>query len=223
MTVKKFRNGSSNSHLARASFVAVLTVLILIVPRTGFGAAHSWDITEVFSNADGTVQFVELQEQFGSPSELGMPGQFLMSNAHMFTIGGSTPFPTANKHYLIATAAFAALPGAPTPDVIIAPGFVPFINTAGDSIQYVPYDTVSFIAGELPTDGVNSLFDDGSTGVNSPTNYAGETGSVNGPPPPPSPTPVPGIGLVGGSVIAGLLALAGITAAKGRRSESNQV
>ena len=34
-------------------------------------------------------------------------------------------------------------------------------------------------AGQLPTDGVNSLSPDLTTGPNSPTNYAGETGSVD--------------------------------------------
>lgn len=191
--------------------VGSLAWVILLGASAANAASHSWDITEIFSNADGTIQFVELQEQFGSPTELGMPNQFIQSDAHIFRIGGSAPFPTANKFYLIATAAFAALPGAPTPDVIIDPGFLPFVNIAGDSIYYVPYDTVTFTSGQLPTDGVNSLFRDLTTGVNSPTNYAGETGSVGGPPPPFAPA----LGLVGSAVMVALMLGGGFLVLRG--------
>ena len=32
-------------------------------------ASHSWDIVEVFSNSDGTIQFIELRECCGMPNE----------------------------------------------------------------------------------------------------------------------------------------------------------
>ncbi len=41
---------------------------------------------------------------------------------------------------------------------------------------------LSCVATPLPTDGALSLNSDGTTGVNSPTNFAGEMGSVNAPP-----------------------------------------
>lgn len=42
-----------------------------------------------------------------------------------------------------------------------------------------PGATLAFSAGQLPLDGVLSLNHDHTTGVNSPTNWAGQSGSVS--------------------------------------------
>jgi hypothetical protein len=104
--------------------------------------------------------------------------------------GRRFPFPdeligsTANKYLLLATAAFAALPGAPTPDYLIPSGF---FAMNGDTLRYSPsagYDTFTFGPGELPTDGMRCIqltdfnTDAFVTGLNSPTNYAGQSGQV---------------------------------------------
>jgi hypothetical protein len=75
---------------------------------------------------------------------------------------------------LLGTAAFAALPGAPTPDHIIAANS---FNKNGDTVRYHVYDAFTF--GAVPTDCVNSMNDGGIVSVNSPTNYAGQAGSVD--------------------------------------------
>jgi hypothetical protein len=104
----------------------------------------------------------------------------MISNAESFTISGDPiSAPTNNKFYLIATQSFAGLPGAPTPDAIIPAGAIPFVNVSGDTITYDPWDSLTFGMGQLPTDGINSLNGDLTTGVNSPTNYAGDSGSVD--------------------------------------------
>src|SRR6185503_4771795 len=81
---------------------------------------------------------------------------------------------TENRHVLVATAAFAAIPGAPAPDYIIPAGF---LDHLGDTVTYAatPH-AVSF--GALPTDGLKSIDAAGVQATNSPTNYAGATGSV---------------------------------------------
>lgn len=141
--------------------------------------SHTWDITEVFSNADGTIQFVELRECCGGTNETGLPGHTLSSGSKSFSIPGpALTAPTSNKYFLIATAAFASLPGAPTPDRIIPAGSLPFFfSTSGDTVSYVPWDSWTF--GAVPTDGVNSLQRSGAVGPNTPTNYAGVTGTVH--------------------------------------------
>ena len=100
----------------------------------------------------------------GTPNETGLPGQTLSSNANNLVIPGPplTP-PTTNMTYLLGTAAFAALPGAPTPDAILPDNF---FSTGGDTITYGVWDSFTFGAGVLPTDGINSLNRDLSTGVN---------------------------------------------------------
>lgn len=81
---------------------------------------------------------------------------------------------------LIATQGFADL-GVVTPDFIVPSGFL-FVD--GGTLNFagvdgdVNYYTVAYTV--LPTDGTMSWNIDGSTGVNSPTNFAGSTGTVQG-------------------------------------------
>ena len=163
-------------------------VLTTFGSGTALAGSHTWDINEVFTDATGNIQFIELVEANGTPNETGVAGRTLSSNTQSFVIPGSPLVsPTSNKFFLIATAAFAALPGAPTPDALIPAGSIPFFSAAaGDTIQYQPWDTFAFGAGVVPTDGVNSLNRNLTTGANSPTNYAGATGSVNASPAVPS-------------------------------------
>jgi hypothetical protein len=166
--------------------------------------SHTWDVNEVFSDSTGQVQFVELVEANGTPGETGVPGHTMTSNSKSFTIvGAPLAPPTSNKFYLIATAAFAALPGAPTPDAIIPPAALPFFfSTSGDTVTYVPWDALAF--GAVPTDGTTSLNGDLTTGLNSPTNYAGVSGSVDA-----SPAEVPMLSEQGLLVLGLLLAAIG--------------
>lgn len=147
---------------------------------------HLYDITEVYSNADGTIQFVEMSSTFNS--------QHLFSG-HTMTAASNPavpyPFPnnlpsslTANTSLLIATARFAALPGAITPDYVMPDNF--FVPNA-DSVTLDGgfFGAFTWTVGQLSTDGVMSLnrsIGGGSTvteAVNSPTNFAGQTGSID--------------------------------------------
>ena len=154
--------------------------VLLAAGTPAFAASHSWDIVELFSNAAGTIQFIELQEVAGMMNEINLAGKWVrsVSTGNQFDFPGNLPCTgcTADKYLLLATAGFAALPGAPTPDYIIIDGF---LATDGDTIQYWLYDQFPFTAGQLPTDGYNSLNRDLTTGPNTPTNFAGETGTVN--------------------------------------------
>ena len=169
----------------RARQRTCLTVAVygwgVLFTGSAWATSHTWDVNELFSSADGTIQFIELYEPLGASMEVAAPGHTIVTNAKAFTMHGPLLIPpTTNKYLLIATQAFADLPNAPTPDYIITAGDLPFFfSVTGDSVSYEPWDTLTFGAGELPTDGIRSLTFDGTTGVNSPTNYAGETGSVD--------------------------------------------
>ena len=182
----------------------VLSATLLGAAGTAHAGAHTWDVNEVFSNADRTIQFVELVEAGGGPGELGVPSQTISSLTKSFTIGGGplSP-PTSNKFFLIATAAFAALPGAPAPDAIIPVGSIPFFATTGDTVSYGPYDSLVFLA--VPTNGHLSLKRDLTTGLNSPTNYAGVSHAVDAS----GPAPVPALNTLGMALVAGLLLVGG--------------
>jgi hypothetical protein len=181
-----------------------LAVALGLPPAPAHAGSHTWDVNEVFSDSTGQVQFIELVEANGTPGETGVPGHTMTSNSKSFTIvGAPLAPPTSNKFYLIATAAFAALPGAPTPDAIIPPAALPFFfSTSGDTVTYVPWDALAF--GAVPTDGTTSLNGDLTTGLNSPTNYAGVSGSVDA-----SPAEVPMLSEQGLLVLGLLLAAIG--------------
>lgn len=140
---------------------------------------HLWQIDQVFSSADGKVQFIELHDP--SNGEDLLSGHFIKSNEHTFTFPSNlSTDATSNKHFLIGTTSYAALPGAAAPDYVVPDNF---FNPAGDAFDYADVDTFSFTAGQLPTDGVKSLFRDVSSGAvstatNSETNLAGQTASV---------------------------------------------
>lgn len=179
------------------SVTLFLLAACLLASPCAFGGAHTWDVNELFTNADGTIQFVELREANGTAGETGVNGQGLRSlgfPANTVTMLHAIASPTSNKFLLGGTAAFAALPGAPPLDFTIPNGF---LSLAGpERVHYGPgnpatqptlYDQLLYPAGGIPLDGLMSYNDGGIIALNSPTNYAGTSGSVNANPPPQPP------------------------------------
>ena len=171
---------------------------------------HLWEITEIFSNADGSIQFVEFfTEDAGQQVLAGHNLETYRQDVlrAQFTLPASIPLPpggtTANRHFVIATPGFLAVSGI-VPDYEIPVGFLePGII---DKVALVGADDMNFAATESPTDGVNSLNDPGGgdpvfAAVATPTNFAGNTGTI---------VPEPAAGL------AGLVALACMAALKRR-------
>jgi len=165
-------------NIFRCSAVTVLSAIL--GAAEAHAASHLWRFNEIFSNADGTIQFVELKECCGATNETFIAGKWVKSDAtaaqYNFPVD-LTP-PTSNKYLLLATSGFAALPGAPTPDFIMQNNF---LGMNGDTLRYWLYGdaTMTYGPGALPTNGILSLSIGGGTAVNSPTNYAGQSGSVN--------------------------------------------
>ena len=137
-----------------------------------------WTITEVYTNADGTIQFIELFTIYnGQELTAGHTIESIddASNKNTFIFLTNTPAPTAGHHLLLATAGFAGLVGAPLPDFELADGFL-----------WDPIGTVNFVGAvgfvsytNIPTDGVTSLhYPGGTSAPNSPTNYAGLEGHI---------------------------------------------
>ena len=159
-------------------------LLAVVVPPVDAGA-HTWDVNEIFVNADGTIWFIELTN-LGGPAERGVGGHAVISlgTTMSFSIcitpeDGScnidSQADTTGKSLLFANQAFADLPGAPDPDQIVAGNA--FFNIPADTIRYDPYDDLTYTS-PLPTDGINSL-NEGGVAANSPTNFAGVTGQVD--------------------------------------------
>ena len=181
---------------------------------TAHATFHSWEISELYSNADGSIQFIELFESKGdNDSHLlfsdNPPAQLSSTDGsitHLMTFPNDLPSNlTASRFFLIATAGFQGLAGAVTPDYIMSDGF---LFPGGGTVDF-GLGVSEIIHGVLPTDGFSSLtvdFNTGEiiTGTNTPTNFAGATGSIDAS----AVVPVPaaiwlfGSGLVGVVVVA---------------------
>ena len=163
-----------------AAFVIASLVAGSFTSRPEPPASHLWVINELFSDPGGTVQFIEMWECCGSAFETHLTGKSVFSDAtgNSYTFSSDVVGNTAHRYLLLGTATFAALPGAPTPDAIIPDQF---FSINGDTIRWhvYPNATLTFGPGVLPVNGLLSLNKDGTTGVNTPTNFAGQTGTVN--------------------------------------------
>ncbi|HZL34134.1 MAG TPA: PEP-CTERM sorting domain-containing protein [Tepidisphaeraceae bacterium] len=151
------------------------------LPSIARATFHEWRIDELYSNASGTVQFIELQQpSFEFDDERFVGSQILAESAlgHSFTFPSNLPgVPVADQNFLVATPGFASLPGAPTPDYVLPSNN--WFSTAGDTLNYASgIDTLSFTGSQLPTDGINSINRAWGTtplitGRETPTNFAG--------------------------------------------------
>jgi hypothetical protein len=169
----------------------LLSVLLLAFSGSAHATFHLWYITELFSNADGTIQFIELKA-LASGQEF-VSGHTITSSSgtttRSFTFPSNLPGDTASmdggdpyygggmttyKSMLIGTQGFAGL-GIVKPDFVVPNGFL--FTTDGRVNFGEGADSLTY--GSLPTDGSHSLYRDGATNVNTPMNFAGESGTVS--------------------------------------------
>lgn len=141
---------------------------------------HTYVINEIYSNPEGTIQFVELREASGLSGQDLFAGLTLTSSGggsqQTYTFGRNLPSSsTANTSVLIATQGFADM-GLLTPDYIVPNGFLP---QPSGSVNFANIDQVSYTA--LPGDGTTSINRNGVPQTNSPRNFAGATATVPGP------------------------------------------
>jgi serralysin len=179
------RLGELSMHF-RARVAVAAVVWVGLGASTARATFHLWKIDEVYSNAGGSVQFVEFQQpSFMVDDERFLNGITLTDSAlgHSFTFPANLPSePQPNSHFLVVTPGYAALAGVPAPDYVLPAN--DFFSTSGDTLTYASgVDTLSFTGSQLPTDGTNSLnraygASTFTSDRNSPTNFAGQTGSV---------------------------------------------
>jgi len=137
---------------------------------------HNYRLNELYSNADGSIQFIELA--VGNVNgESFWQGQTITatqgSTTHTYTFPndlGSAA--TANRSVLVATQGFANL-GLVAPDFIVP---AQFLFTNGGTVNFAGVSSVAYAS--LPTDGSHSLNANNTTGINSPTNFLGLAGTV---------------------------------------------
>jgi hypothetical protein len=134
---------------------------------------HLWRMTEIYSSADGTVQFLELHspadgENLATGNTLVVTGDGAMRT---YTFPSDLFGRTRNKYMLVATEGFAALGGI-QPDYVVPNGFLP---ARGGLVNFANFD--AWQVGALPADG-QSLNRLGNAGPPTPRNFADQVGSV---------------------------------------------
>ncbi|HTP45646.1 MAG TPA: hypothetical protein VMQ50_01820 [Casimicrobiaceae bacterium] len=149
----------------------------LLLTAATAAAFQTFRIEEIYSNGDGTVQYVVLHESSGADGQ-----QFLGGHTLVVTYGAVTKtftFPsdlpsasTANTRVLIATAGFASL-GLVTPDYVIPAQFLPGY---GGTLNYAGVDQVAF--GPLPSDGFHAIDRNGTSKANLATNFGGQSAAA---------------------------------------------
>jgi hypothetical protein len=154
-----------------------LAVALFAVASLAHGGFHFFRIHQIFSNADGSVQFVVLRECCGRNGEHRFDGQMLVATSsgieRTFVFPSSLPSSaTANKFVLIATQGFADL-NLVVPDFVIPAGFIP---VGGGTLNFAGASAVTY--GPLPTDGVTAITAAGTPTPNVAANFGGQTGSV---------------------------------------------
>jgi hypothetical protein len=161
---------------------AALFVILSTAASSSNAAVHFWEITEVYSNADGSVQFIEMFDPLNGENYVA--GSQLIFDADgvitTYTFPDNIPLniPTGQNNLLIATQGFEAVAGV-TPDFERAAGmfFNPnfsdlTVTFTGSFSELVALDDV------FPTDGVHSWTQNGSA-INSPRNIHDQEGFVD--------------------------------------------
>ena len=149
--------------------------------------SHLWRFSEFYSSPDKQIQFIEMQEIGGSDSETAIHNHWYATDSfnqsHSQLLGSPLPFGTANKKFLVGSESYAALPGVPAPDYVVPDGI---IEPSGDTIVWWFYQTLTIPSETMPSNGTISLhvIDPANPGLgfitalNSPINFAGETGTI---------------------------------------------
>jgi len=154
-------------------------LLVALAASDAYAIFHLWRVDQIFSNADGAVQFIVMFEPDVVQGENQWADQYIKTSGpggtQTYVFGYNLPKPaTARKRVLIATQGFAAL-GIITPDYVVPNNFIPI---GGGSVNFADVDVVTFSA--LPTDGTSAISRFGAVVPNLATNFAGETASVGG-------------------------------------------
>lgn len=171
---------------ARRTSLSAFAAALALWAGPADAASHLWRFSEFYSSPDRRVQFIEMQEIGGSQNETNIDGHWYATNSynqdHSQLLGSDLPFGTANKKFLVGTQSYAALSGVPAPDYVLPDGF---LEPNGDTVVWWFYQTMTIPPGVMPSDGRLSIHVDQPAmptgfvvGLNSPTNFAGDTGTV---------------------------------------------
>jgi hypothetical protein len=159
-----------------ARWLRLSALCIAVAAMPAQASFHLFRIEQVFSNSDGSAQYVVMRETSGANGENFWQGQAL-STTNAAGVQKRFPFPanlpssnTAGRSVLIATAAFGTLTGV-VPDYTIPERFIP---VDGGSLDYAS-GTDHIALPVLPLDGVTAVDRNGTAVPALPRNFANVT------------------------------------------------
>ena len=153
------------------SCLYLLICFSLLTLNTGRASFHDWDINEVYSNADGSVQFIELFTS-SNGQEFLSGHKITSTGAPDFIFPSNSPSPTGGHHLLIATGDINGV----APDYIIPANF---LTTGPGTVNFVGADLLSYSF--LPINGFSSIDGNGDIFASAtPTNFSGSTTTLTG-------------------------------------------
>ena len=123
----------------------LLGMVFALIANAAWATFRTYQIQEIFSNADGSIQYVVLHEALGFSGQQFLVGHAFfatptMSMTQQFAFPNDLPSNnTAGTHVLIATQGFAAL-GIVKPDYVVPNGFIPLAGM----INYAMVDQVTY-------------------------------------------------------------------------------
>jgi hypothetical protein len=165
--------------------VALLAAAATVAMSSAFAAGSTFAIAEVFSSADGAIQFVQLREGAGQAGQQGLAGRTLTVTragvARTFTFPGDLPSAaTANRAVLVASQGWQLVPANFPEYHAVVPDYVMpdrFLSAEGGTLTFDGTDTWSYDA--LPRDGFSARFRAGDTvRDNSVQNFGGAVASL---------------------------------------------
>ncbi len=162
------------SRMQQKLSAALLLVVGMLLAAPAAASFHLWFMTQLYTNASGSVQFLELtalapEQQFVSFHSLKVSGGGVN---HTYDVTTNLPGDTSGRKFLFGTQSFAAL-GIVQPDYIVPDNFFPI---GGGTVNWADVDPWTYQP--LPTDGVLALNRDNTTTTNAPTNFGGQSGTV---------------------------------------------
>ena len=135
---------------------ALITILsVALYHSMSYADFHFWTINEIYSNNDGSVQYIELITSVDGQTNLA---GHTISAFH--ADGGGAPDPvftfpsnlsgsTTQTTLLLANEGFELLTGL-SPDYLLPENFIP---TGGGSINFADVDTIAIVQVDMPLDG----------------------------------------------------------------------
>ncbi|MEP7328766.1 MAG: hypothetical protein ABI777_06105 [Betaproteobacteria bacterium] len=167
----------------------LFTIWLASTAGVALATFHTFRIDQVYSNADGTIQFVLLHESSGLNGQNLWVGQSLSAThagrTKTVTFPSNLPSSaTANRYVLVATQGYLDASnagiggfGAVFPDYVLPNQFLP---TDGGTINFAGVDSITYTS--LPTDGDQALYTPLSSGqfiaVNQARNFSGAVATV---------------------------------------------